>query len=342
MGIKPQGQTGVQIPPDNPQTRWEAWEADLKDKGEIAGKVFAETHAIATSQQSVIDKLLKDSKAIGNEQKTISDQMRELLDPDNPNSSLWTLQTQINELQRQRNDNMDQMIDMVRNALRERTTGVWRTLIAGRGENREDSFFRIEAWPRDNNARRVTATGKWTGEFVYQSVWGGDAKPTMEARKLTPTSSRVEKFLAYNQHPAIVTYRVDSGEMQNIDKEVKTINPPSGWSTIDEFSFTPNITGEYLILFRVGWNSATSRDQYGLRAVGSGDRVIDQVNPRYQLGPLFPWQDGYRTQELYQAAVLLKAGENVRFQVFTDSGSESSRMIREAKLKLSWIIPNEI
>ena len=40
MGIKPTSGNHVVIPPDNTQSRWGEWEAELDDKGEVAGEFF--------------------------------------------------------------------------------------------------------------------------------------------------------------------------------------------------------------------------------------------------------------------------------------------------------------
>ena len=41
MGIKPTSGDHVVIPPDNTQSRWGEWEAELDDKGEVAGEVLS-------------------------------------------------------------------------------------------------------------------------------------------------------------------------------------------------------------------------------------------------------------------------------------------------------------
>lgn len=57
MGIKPEQGNHVIIPPDNVQTRWGAWEADLADNGEVAGEALADTWALADSANSRVDLL---------------------------------------------------------------------------------------------------------------------------------------------------------------------------------------------------------------------------------------------------------------------------------------------
>lgn len=57
MGLKPISGEPVVIPPDNVQSRWGEWEAELEDKGEVAGEVLSETWALADSANSRMDLL---------------------------------------------------------------------------------------------------------------------------------------------------------------------------------------------------------------------------------------------------------------------------------------------
>ena len=57
MGIKPTSGNHVVIPPDNTQSRWGEWEAELDDKGEVAGEVITETWALANSANERADLL---------------------------------------------------------------------------------------------------------------------------------------------------------------------------------------------------------------------------------------------------------------------------------------------
>ena len=57
MGIKPTSGDHAVIPPDNTQSRWGEWEAELDDKGEVAGEVLSETWALANSANERADLL---------------------------------------------------------------------------------------------------------------------------------------------------------------------------------------------------------------------------------------------------------------------------------------------
>ena len=57
MGLKPISGEPVVIPSDNVQSRWGEWEAELEDKGEVAGEVLSETWALADSANKRVDLL---------------------------------------------------------------------------------------------------------------------------------------------------------------------------------------------------------------------------------------------------------------------------------------------
>ena len=57
MGLKPTSGDHIVIPPDNTQSRWGDWEAELDDKGEVAGEVITETWALANSANERVDLL---------------------------------------------------------------------------------------------------------------------------------------------------------------------------------------------------------------------------------------------------------------------------------------------
>src|SRR5699024_8704354 len=97
MGIKPTSGDHVVIPPDNTQSRWGDWEAELDDKGEVAGEVITETWALAESANKVASKALSDAQDAIDSSGEANAELEALLDPENENSALWALQWQINE-----------------------------------------------------------------------------------------------------------------------------------------------------------------------------------------------------------------------------------------------------
>ena len=97
MGIKPTSGNHVVIPPDNTQSRWGEWEAELDDKGGVAGEVITETWALADSANKVASKALSDAQAAIDSSGEANAELEALLDPNNENSALWAIQWQINE-----------------------------------------------------------------------------------------------------------------------------------------------------------------------------------------------------------------------------------------------------
>lgn len=55
MGIKPSGDNPIIVPPDNIQSRWGEFEADLDSAGQVAGDVNLETWSLADSANSRIN-----------------------------------------------------------------------------------------------------------------------------------------------------------------------------------------------------------------------------------------------------------------------------------------------
>src|SRR5699024_3382670 len=97
MGIKPTSGDHVVIPPDNTQSRWGEWEAELEDKGEVAGEVISKTWALADSANKVASKALSDAQDAIDSSGEANAELEALLDPNNENSALWAIQWQINE-----------------------------------------------------------------------------------------------------------------------------------------------------------------------------------------------------------------------------------------------------
>ena len=60
MGIRPTGGTPINIPADNVQSRWGAWEAELSGKGDVAGEVLLDTWSLADSANKVSEQNVKD------------------------------------------------------------------------------------------------------------------------------------------------------------------------------------------------------------------------------------------------------------------------------------------
>ena len=60
MGIRPTGGTPINIPADNVQSRWGEWEAELSNKGDVAGEVLLDTYSLADSANKVSEQNVKD------------------------------------------------------------------------------------------------------------------------------------------------------------------------------------------------------------------------------------------------------------------------------------------
>lgn len=358
MAIKPEGDEHVDIPPDNVQSRWGDWVAGLEDAGAAAGDVHLETWQIATSANQMasehalaVDQLLEDSKGIGSDQETISDQMRALIDPENENSPLWEMMLDIEELQRQRDTAQDEAIDQLRQLLEERTRDVWHTIFVDRWETYEDDWLRIDGWG-DGHDRRITArddvVGPWVGKYVYQSVYSGtNPAPAIEGIDVGGTLSRVQRHQAFQEHASVVHYMVDQGTAMYHDDSTGGFSPTGGeWTEIPSLTFECPDTSEYLIYFRTGWDAATHHNSYGVRVMRNGTERLGWVAPRTGVGPLLPsilgGGSGYRTQTVSEQGLRLTEGDVVTFELWTTGDEYSQRRSRQSWVQMSWIKPPEV
>src|SRR5699024_6001582 len=146
MGIKPtSGDHGV-IPPDNTQSRWGEWEAELDDKGEVAGEVITETWALADSANKVASKALSDAQDAIDSSGEANAELEALLDPNNENSALWAIQWQINENDRIALERHQELIEanmQAISALREnRYISLWLNFDAQSAENEHIRLYR--------------------------------------------------------------------------------------------------------------------------------------------------------------------------------------------------------
>ena len=167
MGIKPTTGDHVVIPPDNTQSRWGEWEAELDDKGEVAGEVITETWALADSANKVASKALSDAQAAIDSSGEANAELEALLDPNNENSALWAIQWQINENDRLALERHQELIEanmQAISALREsRYISLWLDVGAQSVENEYIRLYRTTT----SDGRQVNWGIKpgWVGSF---------------------------------------------------------------------------------------------------------------------------------------------------------------------------------
>lgn len=108
-----------------------------------------------------------------------------------------------------------------------------------------------------------------------------------------------------------------------------------GYNTFHEiYSLTPAVDIVYDIYYRVGWDAA-SHDDYSLSIwINGAERYYYRSN---NLGPLFPWEDGYRRAWMTRNGVRLNAGDTISFRVWSNAGASSQRRVRDGVINMSQV-----
>lgn len=150
-----------------------------------------------------------------------------------------------------------------------------------------------------------------------------------------------------------IDYYVEPGSLQ-VDKVTKDwssspyVAPqdPSWYEqTTDNFVFTANTKEEvpHNVVYKVGWHSAArDRAVYRIRVrkVSAEGNVTSWPQERVLLGPLFPWEDGYREMSI-TTSIPMKEGDKLYFgfSVGTTGGTVTSdqRRVRNQERKVSWV-----
>lgn len=292
--------------------------------------------ALAPSMEEV-DRLLGDSAGIGDETKTIQQQMRDLIDPENQESTLWELQDQINTLNGQRDDLQDQMIELNRKDIGRVTEYISRSIFVPRDTPVNDEYFTIS---RISNGHRwrVTAKPGWVGHYVWQSVyyWSeGDSSPVLDGREVGLTREWDE--YAWNRNQSILTYWVRMGTHKTDDKKAGGYTSgSSGWSVRPELTFTALESADHDLYYRVAWKATTYEDTYGIRIVKNGNIELFKLSAK-KVGPRFPWESGARNQTISEFGVPLKEGDVVTFESYSNASKSSQREVSSAERKIGWV-----
>lgn len=284
-----------------------------------------------------VDSLLEDSAGIGDETKTIQQQMRDLIDPENPESALWEMQYQINTLNTQRDDLQDQMIELNRKSLDSMTEYISRSVFIPRDTPVIDEYFTISRIS-DRHKWRVTAKPGWVGNYVWQSIYyfdTGDASPVIDGREVG--IQRQWDEYAWNRTPSILTYWVRKGTHQTDDKSVGGyVSDLNAWHVMSELTFTAAKTADHDLYYRVTWNATTYEDTYGVRIVKNGSNVLFNLSAT-KVGPRFPWESGVRNQTISEFRVPLNEGDVITFQSYSNASESSQRQVSSAERKIGWV-----
>src|SRR5699024_4600561 len=252
MGIKPTTGDHVVIPPDNTQSRWGDWEAELDDKGEVAGAVITETWALANSANTWITgtstPLSDGISGALDEAKTAYEQA----------GGAWE------EAVKARDDAQDDAIKLLAEVhdLQTQQSVRMLTAISGGGAV-SDGRVRLDP---QNGRWFVEKIGDWVGTGVVHgsesiqyrvSIRGGSGSVTVK----TPVTSPID-FLslggprsAYmdSSDNAVIYYTVQHGVAKRDKREIDSGVMTNDWTTLNTFTAPSSKATRLTGRFRVTW-----------------------------------------------------------------------------------------
>lgn len=336
MGIKPSGSSPVVVPPDNVQSRWGAWEASIDVAGQQAGEVFAETHAIATSANSVAATALAEARGAIDASGAANAELEALLDPTNENSELWLLQWQINENDRLALERHQEAIEANAADIATIRPHVTRSLWLNVGvQSAENEFMRLY---------RGTASGKpavrweikpgWTGTF--QVIAGtiintGAFNHQIYMRELAAPNPEFTSFNHDSIGSVLVTINVSPGTSGTTSLPIPDQNISREWQTLQ--SWTSPQTTEVTAAARLTFTNKTRIATYGLRILVDGQNVTTSstaaTSPLLGQGPC-----------VHSASMnvrRIKKNSVISLQAKADHSNSLNRHISNASFNVIWI-----
>ena len=336
MGIKPTSGDHVVIPPDNTQSRWGEWEAELDDKGEVAGEVITETWALADSANKVASKALSDAQDAIDSSGEANAELEALLDPNNENSALWALQWQINENDRIALERHQELIEanmQAISALRENQyASLWLDVDAQSAENEYIRLYRSTS--SDYHYINWNIKPGWIGSF--QIVAGLNVKVSASnnevyMREFYVPNTQFSGFRDSSIGSVLCTIVVKSGtaKVENLPISDQTIG--RSWQTLQSWTVPQdtNATASARLTFA----NKTRIADYGLRILVNGSN--NTSSSASSTAPLFG--HGPRTHSASMNTRRVKAGSVISVQAKADHGNSLNRQITNASFAVTWI-----
>ena len=336
MGIKPTSGDHVVIPPDNTQSRWGEWEAELDDKGEVAGEVITETWALADSANKVASKALSDAQAAIDSSGEANAELEALLDPNNENSALWAIQWQINENDRIALERHQELIEanmQAISALREnRYISLWLDVDARSAENEYIRLYRTTS-PGRNVVNWDIKLG-WVGSF--QIVAGTDIRTGAFShdtymRELSVPNPQFPSFSSSSIGSVLCTIIVKPGKAKGKNLQIPDQVIGRSWQTLQSWTVPQDtdVTASAKLTFA----NKTRIADYGLRILVNGSN--NTSSSASSTAPLFG--HGPRTHSASMNTRRVKAGSVISVQAKADHDNSLNRQITNASFDVTWI-----
>ena len=336
MGIKPTSGDHVVIPPDNTQSRWGDWEAELDDKGEVAGEVITETWALADSANKVASKALSDAQAAIDSSGEANAELEALLDPNNENSALWALQWQINENDRIALERHQELIEANTQAISTLQSGryisLWLDLESQSAENEYMRMYRS----RSSGSDVVNWTVKpgWVGAFQMIGGTRIDKGPFNESvymRELHAPNPRYSYFESSSIGSVLCTISVKPGTAKTVRMPISSQDIGRSWQTLQ--SWTVPQTTEVTASTKLTFANKTRIADYGLRILVNGTN--NTSSSASATAPFFG--HGPRTHSASMNMRRVKAGSVISVQAKADHSNSLNRQITNASFDVTWI-----
>ena len=337
MGIKPTTGDHVVIPPDNTQSRWGDWEAELDDKGEVAGEVITETWALADSANKVASKALSDAQAAIDSSGEANAELEALLDPNNENSALWAIQWQINENDRIALERHQELIEanmQAISALREnRYVSLWLNLDAQSAENEYIRLYRST----DPDGRQVVnwrIKPGWVGSFQIvagTNIDTGAFNNVVYMREWYVPNTLAGRLLSPSVGSVLCTIIVKPGTAKKETLPISDQTIERSWQTLQSWT-VPQDT-DVNASARLTFANKTRIADYGLRILVNG--ANNTSSSASSTAPLFG--HGPRTHSASMNTRRVKAGSVISVQAKADHDNSLNRQITNASFDVTWI-----
>ena len=337
MGIKPTSGDHVVIPPDNTQSRWGDWEAELDDKGEVAGEVITETWALADSANKVASKALSDAQDAIDSSGEANAELEALLDPNNENSALWAIQWQINENDRIALERHQELIEANMQAistLRENQyVSLWLNLDAQSAEN---EYIRLHRSTTSNGSQRFNWAVKpgWVGSFQFvagTSVIIGGFSGDVYMREWHVSDNPTGYFSDESIGSVLCTIIVKPGTAKRENLQIPDQAIERSWQTLQSWT-VPQDT-DVTASARLTFANKTRIASYGLRILVNGSN--NTSSSASSTAPLFG--HGPRSHSASMNTRRVKAGSVISVQAKADHSNSLNRQITNASFDVTWI-----
>lgn len=197
-------------------------------------------------------------------------------------------------------------------------------------------------WTYSTSNGRLVAKGSWRGDVhavttVDRSDSRGNRHHILEAwQDQVPKrgGSRTYQVEIANSN-GLVWYHVQPGQSRVISMDRSNFTPNyANWHQVDAFNVQS--TGTHNFQARVIWDAVHRGANYKLR-VSVDNRVVMSDSSGTSWGPMWPWENGVRSQEAPLESMDLRAGQRVKFEVYSDAQKSSSRVVQSAVCKAHWI-----